>query len=964
MNRSLQAIQQLLIQTVPESDSLAIVTPLESLPAPVQKEVSDTGLILSDFSMKAALEYFRAVREVLQFIAPEELSGWVGMGIPIAQHSSAAGIRYFREGSAIFSKISDPTTRKSFIQLGLSLAQQDPSLAVTYYQQAPSFLANVTHDRNTLREWAEYGFGLGDYTLAVEYFRTTPTLLQSMPISLLPDWTAVAKQLAASKLFFAITFIRTSPEVFSKVKADSAPLLRIIREIAATLPNMAFSIFKDSAKILDRIPDTIVPVFLEKASLLTIISIESAISLILNSPTLLKEVGTDSFLKWIEHGIRLLKTGAGKGYFTLESKASKEAANRLKGGGFLADYTTILTRFAHGLSGRPVKIKPLTDVDEKSTAPVTDGKVIYLPPYIDREQADQPFEWYKIATAFQAGYLEFGTFWPLQEEMEGLLTNLQKKYGQTTDENDFSLDAFLYLFPRRDIIESLFEIAEGARVEFFLRQEYPGLKSSLVRMREAELARWPHEAGLPPHQRVVDCLKQISLAGKTNAPIPAEFSSVVFEACRILGAVQDETATVVRSMKAAKTVYDLLEEKIMPPLPDVTNPMEAFEEKGKDEKVRGKGASSEEVRPSIRGKIYSNLTRTISKPSEDSISLTTASPSDTPGVMEVLSQPESGLTPVSTTADSEAGTPETPPASSSVPALPRFTYDEWDCEADDYRSGFCTVTEKEVTANGNDFTETVLSEYGGTIRSLKRTFQYLAPQGMVIQKGEWEGEQIDLDRLIENRIEALSGHSPSERIYTQPRKQERHVALACLIDMSGSTQQCLPSGKSVLQVEKEALVLLAHAIHAVGDSFALYGFSGRGNNAVDFYVLKDFKTDYARPVDLRIGAIEPLGQNRDGTAIRHAAFRLSTQIAQTRILILLSDGKPLDDLYTGSYAIADTKKALRETRQKGIHSFCITVDREGPVYLPGMYGDSAYLVIDRIEALPVMLPQIYKRLTT
>jgi len=59
--------------------------------------------------------------------------------------------------------------------------------------------------------------------------------------------------------------------------------------------------------------------------------------------------------------------------------------------------------------------------------------------------------------------------------------------------------------------------------------------------------------------------------------------------------------------------------------------------------------------------------------------------------------------------------------------------------------------------------------------------------------------------------------------------------------------------------------------------------------------------------------------------------------------------------------------ALVEARGKGIHPFCITVDQEheqGAEYLKGMYGPTAYLVVDQIEALPIKLPRIYKRLTS
>ncbi|HKC93322.1 MAG TPA: hypothetical protein VKB81_04790 [Nitrospira sp.] len=85
---------------------------------------------------------------------------------------------------------------------------------------------------------------------------------------------------------------------------------------------------------------------------------------------------------------------------------------------------------------------------------------------------------------------------------------------------------------------------------------------------------------------------------------------------------------------------------------------------------------------------------------------------------------------------------------------------------------------------------------------------------------------------------------------------------------------------------------------------------------------------------------------------------------KTRIMILLSDGRPLDGDYKDEYALEDTKAALWEARREGIDPFCLTIDREADSYLRRMYGDVHYLVIDRIESLPVKLPWIYQQLAT
>jgi nitric oxide reductase NorD protein len=108
-------------------------------------------------------------------------------------------------------------------------------------------------------------------------------------------------------------------------------------------------------------------------------------------------------------------------------------------------------------------------------------------------------------------------------------------------------------------------------------------------------------------------------------------------------------------------------------------------------------------------------------------------------------------------------------------------------------------------------------------------------------------------------------------------------------------------------------------------------------------------------------------ENRDGAAIRHCVEKMKSWPAQRKLLLLLSDGKPLDcgcPQYSDSYAQFDTKMALKEARQAGIQPFCITVDPYGQKYLADLYGANGYIVIERLSELPSKIPKIYHRLTT
>jgi nitric oxide reductase activation protein len=175
--------------------------------------------------------------------------------------------------------------------------------------------------------------------------------------------------------------------------------------------------------------------------------------------------------------------------------------------------------------------------------------------------------------------------------------------------------------------------------------------------------------------------------------------------------------------------------------------------------------------------------------------------------------------------------------------------------------------------------------------------------------------------------------------------------------------------RRVIDVEKEALLLMAEALDALGDAYGVYGFSGYGREQVEFYVAKDFAESCDQRARERIAGIRPKRSTRMGPAIRHATRKLRAQDARVRVLLVLSDGYPQDydygrDRTSRAYGIQDTMMALREAELQGIHTFCLTVDPAGHDYLREMCPERQYLVIDDVASLPRELPKVYRGLTT
>jgi nitric oxide reductase activation protein len=291
-------------------------------------------------------------------------------------------------------------------------------------------------------------------------------------------------------------------------------------------------------------------------------------------------------------------------------------------------------------------------------------------------------------------------------------------------------------------------------------------------------------------------------------------------------------------------------------------------------------------------------------------------------------------------------------------------YPEWDQGIDDYRLNWCRVVERAAEEGSGDIVGATLSAHGSEVSALRRFFEGLRPPGLRRVQGQADGDELDVDAAVRMCVERAAGVDLSDRIYVRRERKERDVAAAFLVDVSGSTSRQLDSGRRVIDLEKEGLVLLCEALEAVGDQYALYGYSGQGRGQVDFLVIKDFDDQLGGKAAQRLGGLAPMQQNRDGAAIRHATTKLLAREARTRLFVLISDGRPLDDGYKDEYSLEDTKAALREARQRGVHPFCITIDREADGYVRRMYGDVQFAVIDHLEALPKRLPRIYQRLTT
>ena len=319
-------------------------------------------------------------------------------------------------------------------------------------------------------------------------------------------------------------------------------------------------------------------------------------------------------------------------------------------------------------------------------------------------------------------------------------------------------------------------------------------------------------------------------------------------------------------------------------------------------------------------------------------------------------------------------------------------YDEWDYKIMDYRRRWCRLVEILDPDEDLNFYESSIRDHAKLQAAVRAQLSRLKPELLVKRTGMIDGEWLDLERAIDAVIDRKLGQTPSEQIYIQSQRRGRDVATLFLLDMSASTDDRIdaepqgdapeyhdfdwdddyvfvePEGDRIIDLEKHAVIQMCEALEALGDAYAVAGFSGYGRDQVEYFQCKSFSEPLNAQSRARIGGIKACRSTRMGPAIRHAAQKLQETDSRIKALIMISDGYPQDHDYGNdrndkAYGIHDTTKALVEAKKLGIQSFCLTVDPSGHDYLRQMCPDRQYMVIQDVTQLPSELSKVYRSLT-
>lgn len=966
---------------------------------------------LTEVSPKVARAAIESFPELAQQGRLSDAVAWLDVGIALAQSSGAIGLKFFKGSPAILGLIKESSVRSVVLKTTLELTERDANVALEFFQVSPEVVTVVSADR--LGDWLEIGLELMqvDLVVALEYVRRIPAIACVLPIQDARAWATFGVKLIAQNnigkrdYFRTVEFLRTSPPILGDI--EDQPVRARVVTVGSLLADhdgaAGIAWLSDSPRLLRALPNEGWRLkILQYGALMAERDADTALAYLRRAPELVSAIGESPmaaarFEAWFTAGMEVLaySVEGAKAYFALESQKALTSVEAALSGVPLRRVARTVKLFVQGLCGTDLTIQALPDsLSQEALVRHTvsqDGRTISLPALLRRYATpEENIRLYLVMAAHEAGHVEFGTYRLTLEPLADLLQALRRRYGLAEQATPDTLAALFRWYPHPGLIQDLWMLVEDARVEYLLQQEYPGLQRDLQEFAREAVTTRSLTHGLTVKELIVDQLLQLSTAASQPVAIHDAIKdeiAILWPLCR---AILHPAATAEEAVRVSHAVYVRLEELLAP--------KETMIRSGQDDNVSadlGVGPSASEqtaeaYRPvtnwMYRGAMNPEFIRRQSlaehapidqKPPEDLERMAGAATGA--GESSRQRQQNGGGTHAEAEGDRLAGGRQLPSHVEEVLALQveqsplpdhagsgdhAVRYPEWDQGIRDYRPNWCRVVERAAEEGSGDIVGATVSAYGSEVSALRRFFESLRPLGLRRVPGQSDGDNLDVDAAVRLCAERVAGADLSDRIYVRREHRERDVAAAFLIDVSGSTSRQLEGGRRVIDLEKEGLVLLCEALEAVGDQYALYGYSGQGRRQVDFLVIKDFDDRLGGKAAQRLSGLVPMQQNRDGAAIRHATAKLMAREAKTRLLILISDGRPLDDGYKDEYSLEDTKAALREARQRGVHPFCVTVDREADSYVRRMYGDVQFTVIDRLEALPMRLPRIYQRLTT
>ncbi len=670
----------------------------------------------------------------------------------------------------------------------------------------------------------------------------------------------------------------------------------------------------------------------------------------------------------------------------------------------LAEVEDRLALFAEGIAGRYHHIKPSSEFSSRrlhlaANESALTRDTIYLP---DRLATSDPAA-YRVLALQQLCHREFGTFdFSIQEarrRIAALAATPAPQVGMRL--SDFQL--LFQHFPRAELASRLFHLAERARVDALMLRRYPGIDRPFRNYctRLLDQASPEPVIGLSSLLSALDCYllgaSQGTLANLDGTGCLPPILGILQGITRAPGDVyQSVAACCALYSECAQLPQDIVLDLDSAAEDELDTPANWLQRESRLDDWRNDLAALEEQMLAVDLLDGDEALAGESENLKDG--QIRAEDVDLQGLKNDRDILARRIDMERSAIQDAVGRPMLDARS--------FRYDEWDYLNRRYLRHWCRLYEERLEGEqGNDVQklQAVIRRHGPDVQ---KAFEQIRPLGYQRVYRVADGDELDFNAIIAARQDARAGQSPDERVYSRRNRVHRDVCAAFLVDLSASTDDPIdpppptlweaddeipnlrdPAAtpadelwattpvtetdlprRRIIDVQRESMLVMSAALEKLGDSYGIYGFSGYGRDCVEFYVAKEPGEAFTPRTLNAIAAMQPKRSTRMGPAIRHAVRKLTNSGHALKVLLILSDGFPQDADYgpergEHEYGVQDTAKALQEAQDKGVETFCVTVDRSGNDYLKRMCPRSRYMIIEEIEDLPEAISTVYQTLT-
>ncbi|MFO0523786.1 MAG: nitric oxide reductase activation protein NorD [bacterium] len=660
-------------------------------------------------------------------------------------------------------------------------------------------------------------------------------------------------------------------------------------------------------------------------------------------------LGAGAIAPWARRGIDVLTADRfrGEAYFRLESEESLRLLLDDLPGFRAQQNERFLKMVLTAWYGEAVEVQDSGWAPDKGRPFVeTDGRVVLAPVTLpNREHA-------VLGVLHVAGHLQFGTY--AVAPLKGLFSELGLD-AEITEARAISWEPLIAQFGD-DVVrfKLLFDICEDLRVDNAIAMIAPTHLRRMARL--AALVAMPEGIARDYYQLALSTL-QLALGRPHPLPEP-----VADQLARLL----EPDATVIDAFRIARLLLPVLADLGHPETPeDVQGAYLPGRSPNLGREVKAaQGPGSQAERSEQK---ESESGEGEGEPDEDSESV-----EQEMGPQDAEADDSGGAAAHAQSAANRKGSGETKTGERAQQQANKangpdrgLPYPEWDYRENRYKADWAWVAEKVLAESNPAEAQRLADRHAGTLKRLKKAIQSQKPTRPAPLTRQMDGDDLDLEAAIRYVTERAAGRSPEARVYKRRAIRNRDVAVTLLADLSTSIMQTVADGNGrLVDTIRAGVMLFAESMEEVGDPYSIAGFCSKYRDNVNYYRIKDFDQPYNDTVRATVGGLSGRLATRMGAAIRHAVHRFEGVQTPRRLLLLLSDGRPedYDDGGDRRYLHEDTRMAVKEAVNAGVHPFCITVDTLANQYLPQIFGRGHYLVLDDVGSLPAKLPEIYLRL--